>query len=283
MAFDGNGNFLRLYSWVADKANGIPITASRVDGEDSGFAAGLTLCVTRDGQGKPTANFLPVSDLSLNLGSASLRWAQINGLLTFSANNNITQGAPTSGPAYSIFGAAGSYVMQLIGNSTSGQSLGHYVRAGTSAADFASRIQNVAASQDYQVIQGDGQQYIFSPPAYTPGPANTFQTGYMDEPQNGQNGNYTLALTDRGKQIYKSAGAASTLTIPANASVAFPAGAIIRLVNISGANLTIAITTDTLIWLPSAATGSRTLATNGAATIEKVDSTHWIITGVGLS
>lgn len=78
MAFDGSGNFVRLYSWQNDAANGIDITASRVDGEDSGFAAGLTLAVTRDGQGKMAANLLPNADNSYTLGSASFRWSGLS-------------------------------------------------------------------------------------------------------------------------------------------------------------------------------------------------------------
>lgn len=77
MAFDGSGNFVRLYSWQNDATNGIDITASRVDAEDSGFATGLSLCVTRDGQGKPASNFLPNADNSYTLGSASFRWSQL--------------------------------------------------------------------------------------------------------------------------------------------------------------------------------------------------------------
>lgn len=75
MAFDGNGTFVRLYSWVADKINGIPITASRVDGEDTGFAAGLSLCLTRDGQGQVTADFDPSVDNTYALGNAGKRWS----------------------------------------------------------------------------------------------------------------------------------------------------------------------------------------------------------------
>jgi hypothetical protein len=54
--FDGSGQFIRSYSWVQDAANSIPITASRFDTEHNGFAAGLSNCITRDGQGKPSAN-----------------------------------------------------------------------------------------------------------------------------------------------------------------------------------------------------------------------------------
>lgn len=77
MAFNGSGLFVRVHNWVADKNNAINITSSEVDAEDDGFAAGLTLCVTRDGQGKMAADFLPNVDNSLNLGSASFRWASL--------------------------------------------------------------------------------------------------------------------------------------------------------------------------------------------------------------
>ena len=50
-----------------------------MDTEENGYAAGLSLCVTRDGQGKPTADFLPAVDNTLNLGSASFRWTGLNG------------------------------------------------------------------------------------------------------------------------------------------------------------------------------------------------------------
>lgn len=104
MAFDSNGTFNRLFSWATDKLNGVSITASRMDGEDNGFAAGLTNCVTRDGLGKMGADFLPGSDNAFNLGSLTQRWASFNGVpavqvtylnkvkaATSSITNNFTQ------------------------------------------------------------------------------------------------------------------------------------------------------------------------------------------------
>lgn len=79
-AFNGSGVFVRSYSWTQDAANAIDITASRVDTEDTGFASGLSLCVTRDGQGAMAADFLPNADNTLNLGSTPLRWASFNGV-----------------------------------------------------------------------------------------------------------------------------------------------------------------------------------------------------------
>ena len=56
MAFDGSGTFLRLYSWVQDAITGTKIRADRHDDEDNNFAAGLTNCITKDGQTTVTQN-----------------------------------------------------------------------------------------------------------------------------------------------------------------------------------------------------------------------------------
>lgn len=108
----------------------------------------------------------------------------------------------------------------------------------------------------------------------------TSSAGFRGIPQNSQSGAYQLVLTDNGKHIANSTGG---FTIPANASVAFPIGATVVLFNNSGSNQTIAITSDTLRLAGTANTGSRTLAQYGLATIVKVASTIWVISGAGLS
>jgi hypothetical protein len=113
---------------------------------------------------------------------------------------------------------------------------------------------------------------------------NGFTAGYLEIPQNAQAGNYTAVLADSGKHVYHAvAAAAATYTIPANATVAYPLGATLTFVNDSANNVTIAITTDTLVLSPGTTTGSRTLATGGVATAIKVTSTRWIINGTGLT
>lgn len=47
MPFSG-GVFTRLYNWVADKNANIKITASRMDGEDDGFADAINAIVSQD-------------------------------------------------------------------------------------------------------------------------------------------------------------------------------------------------------------------------------------------
>jgi len=64
MPFNGSGIFNRVYNWVTDKANSVLVTASRMDGEDDGFATGLSNCMTRDGQSPPTAN-IPMGGFKL--------------------------------------------------------------------------------------------------------------------------------------------------------------------------------------------------------------------------
>lgn len=57
MPFNGSGVWSYNYSWVLDAANGIPITASRMDAQfnDAGDN-GFDNCLTRDGQGSASAN-----------------------------------------------------------------------------------------------------------------------------------------------------------------------------------------------------------------------------------
>ena len=95
---------------------------------------------------------------------------------------------------------------------------------------------------------------------------------------------YPVVLADSGKQIYHSAAGAVTVTIPANSAISFPIGTQLFFINNSGAGvMSIAITTDTLLWSPSGGTGTRSLAASGFATATKITSTRWIIFGTGIT
>ena len=115
--------------------------------------------------------------------------------------------------------------------------------------------------------------------------AGSSNLGYLNIPQNAQSGNYTLVLTDAGKHILHGSadGSGDTYTIPANSSVAFPLGTVVTFVNLASATISIAITTDTLTLAGSTTTGTRTLGQNGIATIIKVGTTSWLISGVGVA
>lgn len=107
------------------------------------------------------------------------------------------------------------------------------------------------------------------------------ECGFKGIPQNGQNA-YTCVLADAGKHIIASSGG-TTLTIPANASVAYPIGTVLTFVNGTGSNITIAINTDTLTLAGTGSSGSRTLASTGIASALKVNNQIWYISGSGLS
>lgn len=113
----------------------------------------------------------------------------------------------------------------------------------------------------------------------------TDAVGFRNVPQNSQSAAYTLVLADAGKHIFHPAADnnARTFTIPANSSVAYPIGTAITFINMAAANVTIAITSDTLTLSSAGTTGSRTLATNGSATCIKITSTQWLISGSGLT
>lgn len=101
MAFDGNGNYVRIHNWTQDAANALDINAGEMDAEDNSIAGAFNLCVTRDGQGKMTTDFLPDTDNVLNLGTQTKRWATINGIATSSFLSN----QPGTGFFYSQSGA----------------------------------------------------------------------------------------------------------------------------------------------------------------------------------
>jgi hypothetical protein len=113
----------------------------------------------------------------------------------------------------------------------------------------------------------------------------TDAVGFRNIPQNSQSAAYTLVLADAGKHIFHPVGDnnARTFTIPANSSVAYPVGTAITFINMAAANVTIAITTDTMYLSSAGTTGSRTLAQYGSATAIKITSTNWLISGSGLT
>lgn len=98
--------------------------------------------------------------------------------------------------------------------------------------------------------------------------------------------NQTTTLSDMEKHWYHPSADTTprTWTIDSNANMAAPLGAAITFVNdLSAGAITIAITSDTLVWSPTGGTGSRTLAAGGVATALKVGTTRWFISGSGLT
>ena len=111
-----------------------------------------------------------------------------------------------------------------------------------------------------------------------------FTIGYLDVPQNYTNTSFTIALTDRGKHIYTANGTSQTITIANNASVAFPIGSAISIVNQGAGTVTVARGSGVSMYLAANSTSAdRSIATYGMATILKVGTDTWFINGAGVS
>lgn len=114
---------------------------------------------------------------------------------------------------------------------------------------------------------------------------NTPSSQFRGIPQNVQNQNYQLALTDAGDHVYHTQAGANTYTIPANATTGFSLGATITIVNGVGAGvITIAPAVGvTLLQAGTSSTGNRSLAAQGMSTMLKIASDTWMINGAGLT
>lgn len=109
--------------------------------------------------------------------------------------------------------------------------------------------------------------------------------GYRDIPQFRTlvNVNVTLEANDRGGHLYASQSGIS-ITVPPYASVPFPTGSAITVVNGSSGNITIAQGSGVTIQLAGGTTtGNRTLGAGGIVTLLKVDTNKWFAGGAGVT
>lgn len=186
------------------------------------------------------------------------------------ANNvNITGGTIGSGVTFngSITGTAANVTGTVaVANGGTGATTAPNARTNLGAAASGANTDITSLEQDVAIV--------------ATGTIGADSIGYRGAPQNAQGGAYGLVLADNGKHISITTGG---VTIPSNASQAFPVGATVVIYNNSGSSQTIAITSDTLRQAGTTNTGTRTLAGYGLATVVKVAATVWVISGAGLS
>lgn len=105
--------------------------------------------------------------------------------------------------------------------------------------------------------------------------------GLRDVPAVPKAAAYTLALSDRGRSVDVSD--AASVTVPANLAVPFPVGSTVTVTNLAADALALVQGSGaTLRNAGTAATGNRTLAGYGVATMRKVAADTWIVSGAGL-
>jgi len=87
---------------------------------------------------------------------------------------------------------------------------------------------------------------------------------------------YTLVLTDAGKNVTTSNASAVTVTIPTNASVAFPTGTVIGITNLGAGTVTVSASGGVTL------NGSTlTIAQYGRSSIMKIATDTWVLTSGG--
>lgn len=115
------------------------------------------------------------------------------------------------------------------------------------------------------VLTSDGSAWVSSAPSSA-----------VSYPQNIQSGNYTLVLTDAGKHIYSANTGTQTITIPTNASVAFPIGSLITIVNMGTNKITLSFSGVSLYSNGSTSALSTAIVTSGTSVqIVKTATDSW--------
>jgi len=94
---------------------------------------------------------------------------------------------------------------------------------------------------------------------------------------NNQTTSYTLVLTDRGKLVEMNSGSATVVTVPTNASVAYPTGTSITIMR-QGAG-TVTITPDVGVTVRSDTSYTKIASQYAGATLVKRDTNEWYLFG----
>ena len=246
---------------IAAVAPGAAAAALIAAGNGLSLANGLQIAVSAAGVGQ------------INFGGSTRATISSAGVWTFNA--------PSAGTTLNVSGLSNSPLAILTAGATSAQAFGVRLRAGTTAADWALLVRDQTDSTNFFEIMGTGEVFTAEPATASAIPAGTHQVGYADMPPNTQTAAYQLVLSDRGKMIFLNT--TGGVTIPANASVAFPIGSTVLVYNATGASQTISITTDTLTFLPANTGGTRTLANASIATLWKAGTNSWRIWGFGIT
>lgn len=250
----------------------LSLTSSGVSASTYGSAA-HAIAVSVDAKGRITlAAQYPLNSDNVAEGSTNLYFT------TTRARNALTSGTGINYSPISGVIAIDTTVATLTGT----QTLTNKTFNLTSNSLSGTRAQFDAACSDGDFAFLAGAAFTGEVLLENGAPTSIYSAGFRGIPVNQQVADYTLLMSDSGRTLYHEGGTPHTYTIPSNASVPYPRGTRIRFVNRNGAaNLTIAITSDTLYLTGAGTTGSRTLAANGMAEAVKTNTTEWHIANMG--
>lgn len=118
----------------------------------------------------------------------------------------------------------------------------------------------------------------------TPTTLSSDSIGFRGAPVSTQDATYTFVLNDSGRTILHTSASTHTWTIPPNASVAYPTGTVIVLANIGSGVVTVARGSGVALRISGTATDANaSIAQHGVASIFKLDTNSWYISGTGVS
>lgn len=166
--------------------------------------------------------------------------------------------------SYSLTGSAGTVTSITAGTGLSG---GTITTSGTIAIDTATTV-------DVSTAQTLTNKTLTSP---------TLNAPLINLSLNAQTGTtYTFVLADNGKLVTASNASAQTYSIPTNASVAYPIGTQINIIQIGAGQVTIqAVTSGTTTVASTGATAAapKLRAQYSSATIIKANTDLWYVVG----
>lgn len=129
MAFNGSGVFSRLYNWVTEQASS-PIEIAKLDTQEEDFVTAFNNCLTRDGQGKPTADIDWDGNTITNLGAPS------------NATDAATKG---------YVDTSGTFTGTLVGVSGTVTSVCRYAKAGNVATVYINAMNGTGSTTALKV------------------------------------------------------------------------------------------------------------------------------------
>lgn len=243
-------------------------------------------------------NYVWVDDVGTYIGTnwsnGSYQWTFSNNSLTFP--DGTTQSTATIAGAQGYQGATGAQgVTGAQGAGGAQGAIGDTGSQGATGAQGSTGSQGATGAQGATATINTAAQYtwtntqIFSSAITFNGgisgnTGSSFAIGYLDVPQNSNNTSFTLALADRGKHIYSTNSTSQTITVANNTNVAFPIGTAITIVMQGTGTITVARDTGVTLYLASNTTNAnRTIASYGMASLLKVGTETWFITGSGVS
>jgi hypothetical protein len=261
--FIGNGSQLTGISAGFPLANGTSNINAPTSGGNINISVGGTanVLITTSTGVNVTGTFNSSGNANtLNLGTGTA-------IITTGNITTINSGLMASSTSNHTIASAGNHSFFVGGNATSQLTI---APTGVNVAGYLTVVGNITGGN----ISNSTNVYSTA--------AGSYAIGFRQMPQNSQSGaTYTLVLDDEGKSVYLTGTTTCTVTVPANASQAFPIGSVLTMINNNSGNLS--INSSATLQLANGPAANRTVLTKGMATCIKTAADTWYVIGLGVS